>query len=257
MLSLLPLPILVDNYVWLLKSEDDLAVVVDPGAAEPVLGLIEQGLRIAAILVTHHHPDHLDGLPSILRAHPTPVYAPHDSRIAQVTHRVEDGDRVEIAEMDLSFQVIAVPGHTLSHVAYYDGARVFCGDTLFSLGCGRLFEGTPGQMLDSLDRLAALPAETAVCCAHEYTESNARFALHVDPHNPALMRRSQAVSELRRRQRPSLPSTIGSERECNPFLRIDSPALRAAVANRTLEKTGDRIARFAELRRWKDEFRAS
>jgi hydroxyacylglutathione hydrolase len=257
MLSLLPLPILVDNYVWLLKSEDDLAVVVDPGAAEPVLGLIESGLRIAAVLITHHHPDHLDGLPSILRACPAPVYAPHDSRIPLATHRVGDGDRVELAELALSFEVIAVPGHTLSHVAYYDGTRVFCGDTLFSLGCGRLFEGTPKQMLDSLDRLAALPAETAVCCTHEYTESNARFALHVDPHNPALLRRSLAVGELRRQQSPSLPSTIGSERECNPFLRIDSPALRAAVADRTLAKTGDRIARFAELRRWKDEFRAS
>jgi hydroxyacylglutathione hydrolase len=187
------------------------------------------------------------------------VLAPDDARIDTATARVGDGEHVSLNGSD--FSVIAVPGHTLTHIAFHrpDGAhggQLFCGDTLFSLGCGRLFEGTPTQMLASLDKLAALPADTQVCCAHEYTKSNAAFARVVEPGNAALLQRLEEVDAMRRNERPSLPSTLASELACNPFLRVDVPAVHAAVAAHIGRDPTDRIETFAELRRWKDNFRA-
>lgn len=255
MLTLDALPAFEDNYIWVLHDAGGAAVVVDPGDAGPVLAAMDAGLRPAAVLVTHHHPDHIGGLAELVERCPVAVYAPDDPRIPLATRRVAGGDRVAVPELGLQFDVIAVPGHTRSHVAYLSGVHLFCGDALFSLGCGRMFEGTPAQMLDSLDRLAALPEETRVCCTHEYTLANGRFALAVDPGNAALIERMRQANSARRRGLPTLPVTLGSERACNPFLRIDSHAVCKALAAHDPSSPADRVSRFAALRRWKDGFR--
>lgn len=251
-MSLRAVPALQDNYVWLLADPAGRALVVDPGEAGPVLDAA-QGLDLAAILLTHHHPDHIAGTAALLERWPhARVFAPDDERIPTPCHRVVDGERIDIE--DWAFDVIAVPGHTRSHVAYHGEGLLFCGDTLFSLGCGRLFEGTPAQMHASLSRLAALPATTRVCCGHEYTEANARFALAVEPGNRELQRHAESVRELRASGLPSLPSTLAIERACNPFLRVDAPEIRAALARHLGRESHDAVDAFAALRAWKDGF---
>lgn len=246
-----PLPAFGDNYVWTLSGEDGRAIVVDPGDAGPVLAAASEGLRPVALLLTHHHADHVGGVPELLGRFDIPCYGPGDVRIP-ATIRISDGDRIAITGFQ-GFEVIAVPGHTRSHVAYASEDHLFCGDTLFSLGCGRLFEGTPAQMLASLDRLAALPSGLRVCCGHEYTLANAAFAAAVEPGNDVRDSHVEAVRVLRQSGRPSLPSTLALELACNPFLRLDSPALRASLRARG-EDHADRLQRFAALRRWKDVF---
>lgn len=254
-MALVPLPALSDNYIWMLSDDTGRAVVVDPGDAAPVLEAAASGLQPLAILLTHHHPDHSGGVAALLERWPgLPVFGPADARLPVVTRVVGDGDHVAVG--DWRFEVIAVPGHTVSHVAFHGHGLLFCGDTLFSLGCGRLFEGTPGDMLGSLDRLAALPPETLVCCGHEYTLANAAFARVVDPGNPALARRHQEVIAMRESGRTTLPSTLADELACNPFLRVDAPAIRTALAARAPAAADDRVAAFAGLRHWKDGFRA-
>ena len=253
MLSLRPLPAFNDNYIWTLSDADGKAVLVDPGEAGPVLRAAADGMIPVTILLTHHHHDHIGGVAELLSHFDIPCYAPADERIIQATHRVSEGDRVRIDALGLELDVLAVPGHTLSHVAYHGGGVLFCGDTLFSLGCGRLFEGTPGQMLASLDRLAALPGEALVCCGHEYTQSNGRFALAAEPENATRDARLVEVAALRLRGQPSVPSSLASERACNPFLRIDQPGIRQVLRSKGLAG-GDRIQAFAALRSWKDGF---
>ncbi|HRO87017.1 MAG TPA: hydroxyacylglutathione hydrolase [Chiayiivirga sp.] len=250
------LPALADNYIWALAGTNGRAVIVDPGEAAPVLEAMEQGLRPCAILVTHHHRDHTGAVDALAERCGAIVYAPDDPRIAGDCVRVGEGDVVNVAQADLSFSVMAVPGHTRSHIAFAGEGLVFTGDTLFSLGCGRLFEGTPAQMFDSLERIAALPPETRVCCGHEYTLGNAAFALTVDPGNLALVRRAAQAREARALGNPTVPISIGSEQDTNPFLRCREPRLAARVAEHGGCDAADPVAVFAALRRWKDGFAA-
>lgn len=253
---LIPVPAFTDNYLWLLQ-DGRRALVVDPGEATPVLqALAQHGLQLASILVTHHHADHTGGIKALREATGAHVWGPATEPIPGPFTPLKEGDRVEALGLD--FAVLDVPGHTAGHIAFYcpdvDGQQLlFCGDTLFSGGCGRLFEGTPAQMLASLDKLAALPGATAVCCAHEYTLSNLRFALAAEPHNAELAAYQARCQHLREQGLPTLPATLAQERRINPFLRTRQPALVAAAQRRDASAHDD-IAVFAALRQWKNQF---
>ena len=253
-MHLFPLPAFTDNYIWLLRDSDGRALIVDPGQAEPVLDALADAPAPHAICITHHHGDHLGGLAALKQRWPdTPVFAPEDTRIPFAEHRVHDEQTIHIGPW--TFTVLAVPGHTQSHVAYVGEGLLFCGDTLFSLGCGRMFEGTPTQMHASLQRLAALPATTLLCCAHEYTQSNARFAQTVEPHNHALTARISEITQCRANGHPTLPTSLAGELACNPFLRCQYTDVRAAASRYAGQPLTDAIAVFAALRAWKDDFR--
>lgn len=258
MLEVSPVRAFSDNYLWLIRAPDDRrgAVVVDPGDARPVEAALEQqGLALKAILVTHHHPDHVGGVQALAARHGAEVFGPARERLPCKFRPLDDGDVVSLADLGVEFHVMAVPGHTLGHIAYRGHDALFCGDTLFSAGCGRLFEGTPIQMLGSLDRIAALPDDTRIYCAHEYTLSNLRFAAAVEPGNAEVLDTLEAVRELRARDGITLPTTLGRERRINPFLRCQEPAVRAAAEARAGTPLPGPVDVFAVIRGWKDEFR--
>jgi hydroxyacylglutathione hydrolase len=257
-LNVRPVRAFSDNYIWLIDSPRARGrlVAVDPGDAEPVIAELERsGASLAAILLTHHHPDHIGGVPELLRRWPVPVIGPDDSRIAQRTLTVGEGERCDLSDLGLSFEILEVPGHTLSHIALWGHGALFCGDTLFSAGCGRMFEGTPTQMNASLTRLRNLPPDTRMFCGHEYTAANLRFALTVDPGNAAALDYQGRVEQVRAKGDPTLPSTLALEVQVNPFLRCDHPVVAAAAAAHAGKPLDGAAEVFGVLRAWKDQFR--
>lgn len=255
----IPIPALTDNYIWALRRGDQ-ALLVDPGEAQPALQwLAAHGLQLAAILLTHHHADHVGGVKDILDQHPAPVWGPAKERLPVCDIRVKQDDVVHIPSMNLRLKVLDIPGHTAGHVAYYGENEVqqgfvFCGDTLFAGGCGRLFEGTPTQMLESLDKLAALPTHTLICCAHEYTQSNLRWALEVDSGNLPLQQRWQDTCILRDQEQATVPSTLETELATNPFLRTRQATIMQAAEHYAGHPLNDAVEVFAQLREWKNTF---
>jgi hydroxyacylglutathione hydrolase len=244
-----------DNYIWLLR-EGRRVVAVDPGDESPVLRyLAEENASLAAIFLTHHHGDHTGGVAGLLARYPAPVYGPAGESIACITVPLREGDTVTLSDFQAQFQVIDVPGHTRGHIAYYGHGALFCGDTLFGCGCGRLFEGTAEQMWVSLNKLAALPPDTNVFCAHEYTQSNIRFALAVEPNNIRLQERAGEVARLRAGQLATVPFSLAAERETNPFLRCTEPDVAAAAARHSGSRLAGPAEVFAALREWKNSFR--
>jgi hydroxyacylglutathione hydrolase len=248
------IPAFSDNYIWLISCGGTSCAVVDPGDAQPVLDLLqEKGLELCYILITHHHPDHIGGMQRLKEQTGAKVFGPHDPRIKGQDRMFAEHEAVSLPKLNLEFSVLEIPGHTSSHIAFFGHGCLFCGDTLFSVGCGRLFEGSPAQMQLSLDKLAALPAETRVFCAHEYTRSNCQFALAVEPENEHLVRRCSEVEDRRDAGLITIPSLLGEEILVNPFLRSRQASVVAAAQKR---KPGVQAGAetLAVIRTWKDSF---
>ncbi len=256
MLEVIPIPAFADNYIWLLRPiHAKICAIVDPGDAQPVFDVLnKQALQLKTILITHHHYDHTGGIGKILTQYPVTVFGPKHDPVKNLTQTLSENDKIDLPELQLSFRILEIPGHTLGHIAYYGHGMLFCGDTLFAAGCGRLFEGTPAQMYTTLQKIAALPDDTQIYCGHEYTEHNLRFASLIEPANDDIAKRLTTTLKLRDQGLPTLPSTIGLEKLTNPFLRTDLPSVRQAAekyANKTLSSP---IEVFATIRRWKDVF---
>jgi hydroxyacylglutathione hydrolase len=253
-----PVRAFADNYIWLVESprQPGRCVAVDPGDAAPVRAELQRsGGSLAAILLTHHHPDHIGGAAALAHGGGVEVVGPDDARIGCLTRRVGDGERVVFPDLGLEFEVLHVPGHTRTHIAFYGHGALFCGDTLFSAGCGRMFEGTAPEMHASLSRLQGLPPATRVYCGHEYTAANLRFAAAVEPDNAAAATHRAAVAALRERDEPSLPSSLALEGAINPFLRCAEKPVQAAASRHAGQPVAGAVEAFAVLRAWKDGFR--
>lgn len=253
-LNIEPIPALSDNYIWLLHRGGPACAVVDPGEHDPVLdALVGRGLELTAILLTHHHWDHANGVPGLLAEHDVPVFGPDDDRLGDWCRPCREGDTVNLDALGLAFEVLDIPAHTRSHIAFTGHGLAFTGDTLFSVGCGRLFEGTPEDMQTALDKLAALPPETKIYCGHEYTLDNCRFALAVEPGNETLRTKANTVKAQRQAGHVTLPGTLAEELAANPFMRTRAPGVVAAARNR---KPGAEpgASTMAVIRAWKDGY---
>jgi len=253
--TLIPIPALSDNYIWLIvNSSNGKAVCVDPGEAAPVDNYLKKhNLTLTNILITHHHWDHTNGVSELASRYQAKTYGPP---LTVKNHTVlKNNDEVVLGDMNTTFTTLAIPGHTLDHLAYYTPGILFCGDTLFAAGCGRLFEGRAEQLFDSLNLLAALPTETRVYCAHEYTVQNLTFAKTVEPNNQAIQKRLIQCQALQDKHQPTLPSTLALEQQTNPFLRYNEPNLIQSVENHIQKKVNSPLQVFTALRLWKDQFK--
>jgi hydroxyacylglutathione hydrolase len=258
MLQVTPVRAFTDNYIWLIHSARDAAqvVAVDPGDAQPVeRALADRGLALSGILMTHHHRDHVGGVAELIQRRTVPIYGPAQEAVPGKATPLSEGKRAVFPELGLEFTVLDVPGHTAGHIAYVGHGALFCGDTLFSAGCGRLFEGTPEQMHASLSKFAALPAETLVYCGHEYTLNNLKFAMAVEPDNAAIAGYFAECRELRARDEATVPSDIRRERNVNPFLRCDDETVKQAAEAQAGRRLLSHTEVFAVIRQWKDSFR--
>lgn len=257
MLHIHPVPAFRDNYIWVIHNQSD-AVAVDPGTASPVIEFLEHNqLQLNAILITHHHSDHTGGIAELHRWCDVPVYGPAAEAIAAVTHPLHEHDRVSLPALPLNLAVIDIAGHTRGHIAYYGTHpfnMVFCGDTLFACGCGRVFEGTPQQMYQSLQKLSRLPDDMLIFCAHEYTLGNVAFAREIDPGNTELIKFETKARQLRRQNLPTVPTTLELERAINPFLRCEQPQIIASAQRYSNKLFNDPVSIFAALREWKNNF---
>jgi len=259
MIKIVPIPALTgtyDNYIWVVHNGEH-AIVVDPGDAIPVLDFLQaKKLKLSAILITHRHGDHINGIPKLLEVYNTRVYGPRSELIPLISHHLGEGDSFEIDELGLKFDILSVPGHLPEHIVYIGNGMLFSGDILFGCGCGKMFVGTPKEFHHSLQRLAALPDDTKVYCAHEYTESNIRFALLCEPNNTQLQQRQRDTHALRQQGLPSLPSNIALEKATNPFMRCEKPEIISNVTTHFNfpDAPSDEIAVFASLRTWRDKF---
>ena len=255
--TILAIPALNDNYIWVIvHPKKQTAVVIDPGEAKPILDVLkQQNLTLTAILLTHHHWDHTNGISGLLEKHLVPVYGPSEDSIPLCDHSIKGGDQLTLFPVDLTFTILAIPGHTLSHIAYYYKHQwVFTGDTLFAGGCGRLFEGSSDQLYHSLLKLAALPADTQVYCGHEYTKKNLKFAQMVDPENYKLKKRIAETERKLNKNLPTLPSTLQLELDTNPFLRCHEKSVQKSLKDYYGYSFADTVTIFTALRRWKDKF---
>lgn len=255
--QLFPLHAYQDNYIWVFKNQFDELIIVDPGESTPVLEYLQTNAhhRLSGILITHKHWDHCNGVPEILENYHVPVYGPHSNDIAFISHSVKEKDIINIKGFP-EFTVMEIPGHTLEHIAYHTHEILFCGDTLFTAGCGRIFEGTPSQMLQTLKKIASLPDEILIYCGHEYTLNNLKFAQCVEPHNPDLAFRIKTCEQLRQGKKPTVPFTLQLEKLTNPFLRCQIPTVVTAIEKHYQKKFDHEIDVFAHLRQWKDGFQA-
>ncbi len=257
MLDVSPIRAFSDNYIWLIRGlqQPGRAAVVDPGDAQPVIDTLEaQGLQLGAVLLTHHHGDHVGGAKALKERYAVPVVGPRHEAIAAVSRAVAGGEQVVLEDLGLQFEVLDIPGHTRGHIAFYGHEALFCGDTLFSAGCGRLFEGTAEQMNRSLGRLKTLPADTRVFCGHEYTVANLLFARAVEPENSSIRSYLETARSLRSSGRPTLPSNLALEIAVNPFLRCQEAAVREAAQQHAGHPLQTEVEVFAAVRRWKDGF---
>ncbi|WP_350283482.1 hydroxyacylglutathione hydrolase [Nitrosomonas sp.] len=257
MINVFPVRAFRDNYIWIVHNQH-FALVIDPGDAAPVLTwLRQQKLQPIAILCTHHHHDHTGGISLLVQKFEIPVYGPASEKIPEMTHPLAEGDTLALPELSLELNVLDIPGHTAGHIACHGQNRLFCGDTLFACGCGRIFEGNAQQMFDSLQKLTSLPDETQVYCAHEYTLDNIRFARAIDPDNPQLIELESNVEKERERNMPTLPSSLAAEKATNPFLRCDQPAIIQSASRYAGRQLTDPISVFAAIRNWKNDFRGN
>ena len=254
MMAIHAVPAFKDNYIWVLEDGQH-AVAVDPGDARPVHEFLDRtGLKLAAVLATHHHADHVGGLVELANRWRCPTFGPAHETVAGLDHRLAEADRIVVPGLGLAMGVLDIPAHTAGHIAFVGEDVVFCGDTLFACGCGRLFEGTAQQMVDSLGKLARLPGATRVFCGHEYTLANIAFAEAVEPGNRRLAERKAREAAKRARGEPTLPSTIAEELATNPFLRCGEPEVVASATRHAGRKLGSPVEVFAEIRAWKNSF---